>query len=165
MTLNLTLVNSNLIVQTSDFRLTAGRGIRSHTAQKQTVLQYRDFRHVIRLLATAYAEKDVAIAAVNQGKVLRILEKPLDGELTRAVGDRFRGAPGNDRARDAGVLQHLHTVAIEDVEGLERLAAGADVERAVGEDAVDVEDREAQPAGALVEIHSRRPGRRADRGR
>ena len=43
----------------------------------------RDFRHVIRLLATAYAEKDVAIAAVNHGKVLRILEKPLDGEATR----------------------------------------------------------------------------------
>jgi len=43
----------------------------------------RDYRHVIRLLATAYAEKDVAIAAVNQGKVLRILEKPLDGESTR----------------------------------------------------------------------------------
>src|SRR6478609_8852593 len=43
----------------------------------------RDFRHVIRLLATAYAEKDVAIAAVNQGKVMRILEKPLDGEATR----------------------------------------------------------------------------------
>ena len=43
----------------------------------------RDFRHVIRLLATAYAEKDVAIAAVNQGKVLRILEKPLDGDATR----------------------------------------------------------------------------------
>ncbi|HVE54427.1 MAG TPA: hybrid sensor histidine kinase/response regulator [Ramlibacter sp.] len=43
----------------------------------------RDFRHVVRLLATAYAEKDVAIAAVNQGKVLRILEKPLDGDATR----------------------------------------------------------------------------------
>jgi two-component system, response regulator PhcR len=43
----------------------------------------RDYRHVIRLLATAYAEKDVAIAAVNQGKVLRILEKPLDGDTTR----------------------------------------------------------------------------------
>lgn len=43
----------------------------------------RDFRHVVRLLATAYAEKEVAIAAVNQGKVLRILEKPLDGESTR----------------------------------------------------------------------------------
>ncbi|MBC7603177.1 MAG: response regulator, partial [Ramlibacter sp.] len=42
-----------------------------------------DFRHVVRLLATAYAEKDVAIAAVNQGKVLRILEKPLDEDSTR----------------------------------------------------------------------------------
>jgi two-component system response regulator PhcR len=45
----------------------------------------RDFRHVVRLLATAYAEKDVAIAAVNQGKVLRILEKPLDEEQTRGA--------------------------------------------------------------------------------
>jgi two-component system response regulator PhcR len=44
---------------------------------------HRDYRHVVRLLATAYAEKDVAIAAVNLGKVFRILEKPLDGETTR----------------------------------------------------------------------------------
>ena len=43
----------------------------------------RDHRQLVRLLATAYAEKDVAIAAVNQGKVLRILEKPLDEEITR----------------------------------------------------------------------------------
>ena len=43
----------------------------------------RDHRHVIRLLATAYAEKDVAIAAVNDAKVLRILEKPLDEPTTR----------------------------------------------------------------------------------
>ncbi len=43
----------------------------------------RDYRHIVRLLATAYAEKDVAIAAVNQGKVLRILEKPLEDEATR----------------------------------------------------------------------------------
>jgi two-component system response regulator PhcR len=43
----------------------------------------REHRHLVRLLATAYAEKDVAIAAVNQGKVLRILEKPLDEQLTR----------------------------------------------------------------------------------
>jgi two-component system, response regulator PhcR len=43
----------------------------------------REHRHVVRMLATAYAEKDVAIAAVNQGKVLRILEKPLDEAQTR----------------------------------------------------------------------------------
>jgi two-component system, response regulator PhcR len=43
----------------------------------------REYRHLVRLLATAYAEKDVAIAAVNVGKVFRILEKPLDDALTR----------------------------------------------------------------------------------
>src|SRR3569623_2600881 len=45
----------------------------------------RDFRHVVRLLATAFAETDVAIVAVTQGKVMRILEKPLDEEETRAA--------------------------------------------------------------------------------
>lgn len=43
----------------------------------------RDFRHLVRLLATAYAEKDVTIAAVNDGQVFRILEKPLDEAVTR----------------------------------------------------------------------------------
>lgn len=43
----------------------------------------REHRHLVRLLVTAYAEKDVAIAAVNQGQVLRILEKPLEDEPTR----------------------------------------------------------------------------------
>ena len=45
----------------------------------------RDHRHVVRLMVTAFAEKDVAIAAVNQGQVFRILEKPLDLALTRAT--------------------------------------------------------------------------------
>ncbi|MES2783885.1 MAG: hybrid sensor histidine kinase/response regulator [Pseudomonadota bacterium] len=44
---------------------------------------HRDHRHIIRLLATAYAERDVAIAAINQGRVMRILEKPLTDEVTR----------------------------------------------------------------------------------
>ncbi len=43
----------------------------------------REHRHLVRLLVTAYAEKDMAIAAINQGQVLRILEKPLDDEPTR----------------------------------------------------------------------------------
>ncbi|MDB5875404.1 MAG: putative histidine kinase, atypical hybrid, partial [Ramlibacter sp.] len=43
----------------------------------------REHRHLVRLLATAYAEKEVAIAAVNQGQVLRILEKPLEEQSTR----------------------------------------------------------------------------------
>lgn len=42
-----------------------------------------EFRHLVRLLATAYAEKEVAIAAVNDGQVFRILEKPLEEAQTR----------------------------------------------------------------------------------
>ncbi len=38
----------------------------------------REFRHLVPLLLTAHADKDVAIAAVNEGRVLRILEKPLN---------------------------------------------------------------------------------------
>ena len=45
----------------------------------------RDHRHVVRLLATAYAEKDVAVAAINQGRVLQILEKPFDEAQVRSV--------------------------------------------------------------------------------
>lgn len=33
---------------------------------------------VVRLLVTAYAEKDLAIAAINHGRVFRILEKPFE---------------------------------------------------------------------------------------
>lgn len=43
----------------------------------------RDHRHVVRLLATAYADKDVAVAAINEGRVLRILEKPFDDTQVR----------------------------------------------------------------------------------
>ncbi len=45
----------------------------------------RRYGHVARLLVSAYADKDVAMAAVNQGQVQQILEKPLDQERTRQV--------------------------------------------------------------------------------
>ena len=69
--------SSGIGVLVTDYRMPERDGMKLlHAVQ-------RDFRHVIRLLATAYAEKDVAIAAVNQVRVLRILEKPLDGGTTR----------------------------------------------------------------------------------
>ncbi len=43
----------------------------------------RLYPHVARLLVSAYADKDVAMSAVNQGQVEKILEKPLDDALTR----------------------------------------------------------------------------------
>lgn len=44
---------------------------------------HREHRHVVRLLASAYADKDVVVAAVNQGRVMRILEKPFDYDQVR----------------------------------------------------------------------------------
>lgn len=41
--------------------------------------------HVVRVLMSAYADKDVALQAVNLGRVEHILEKPLDEALTRQV--------------------------------------------------------------------------------
>ncbi len=43
----------------------------------------RQWRHLVPLLSTAYADKDMAIAAVNEGRVFRILEKPLDEPAAR----------------------------------------------------------------------------------
>jgi two-component system response regulator PhcR len=53
--------------------------------------------HVARLLVSAYADKDVAMAAVNRGHVQQILEKPLEPERTRqalreALADSVRAA-------------------------------------------------------------------------
>lgn len=69
----------------------------------------REFRHVIRLLATAFADKDLAIAAVNEGRVLRILEKPLDEPKTA------------DALREALALYRAH--ALERVLNEGRVAA------------------------------------------
>jgi two-component system, response regulator PhcR len=64
-------------VLVTDYRMPERDGLKLlHAVQ-------RDYRHLVRLLVTAYAGKEVAMAAVNQGKVLRILEKPLDQAETR----------------------------------------------------------------------------------
>ena len=64
-------------VLVTDYRMPEHDGVKLLQAVQ------RDYRHLVRMLATAYAGKEVAIAAVNEGKVLRILEKPLDDALTR----------------------------------------------------------------------------------
>ena len=60
--------------------------------------------HVSRLLVSAYADKDIAMAAVNQGQVERILEKPLDEALTRqTLREALRSC--RDRLRDRELLE------------------------------------------------------------
>lgn len=66
-----------LAVVVTDYRMPARDGLDLLRLIQQS------HRHLVRLMATAYAEKDVAIAAINEGQVFRVLEKPLDGPQTR----------------------------------------------------------------------------------
>jgi len=63
----------------------------------------RLYPHVARLLVSAYADKDVAMSAVNQGQVEKILEKPLDDALTRQAL-REALASSLRRARDQSLI-------------------------------------------------------------
>lgn len=64
----------------------------------------REYEHISRLLMSAYADKDVALAAVNQGRVEQILEKPLDETVTRQAL-RDASAACHRRLRDQALLR------------------------------------------------------------
>ena len=62
-------------------------------------------RQVVRLLASAYADKDVAVAAINQGRVMQILEKPFD-ELQIRASLREALAQFEQREQDQTLLEN-----------------------------------------------------------
>ena len=68
-----------IAVLITDYRMPMKNGLQLLRAAQS------EHRHVVRLLATAYAEKDIAMAAINQGRVLQILEKPFDEAQVRSV--------------------------------------------------------------------------------
>ena len=53
-----------------------------------------DYPHIVRILVTAYADKDMLLETVNTGEVFRILEKPIAvadvREVLRLAGERYR---------------------------------------------------------------------------
>lgn len=53
-----------------------------------------EFPQIVRILVTAYADKDMLLETVNTGEVFRILEKPIGvadvREILRLAGERFR---------------------------------------------------------------------------
>ena len=69
----------DIAVLITDYRMPMKSGLQLLRAAQS------EHRHVVRLLATAYAEKDIAVAAINQGRVLQILEKPFDEAQVRSV--------------------------------------------------------------------------------
>ena len=67
----------------------------------------------------------------------------LDLQIRRALLDAARAPARDDRERNAALLEHAHAEPVAHVEDLRLLAAAVVDEPAVGQDAVDVEDREA----------------------
>lgn len=68
---------AEIAVLVTDFRMPGRNGLDLLRAAQA------GHRHVVRLMATAYAEKEVAMAAINQGRVQQILEKPFDNAQVR----------------------------------------------------------------------------------
>src|SRR5258705_13884683 len=68
-----------------------------------------------------------------------------DAELAHPPGHRRRGASRDDRDLDAGAPRGLYGQSVTDVKVLDLLARGAVDEDAVGEDAIHVENQEADP--------------------
>jgi len=54
----------------------------------------QEYPHIVRILVTAYADKDMLLKTVNSGEVFRILEKPLAvaeiRDVLRLAGERHR---------------------------------------------------------------------------
>jgi two-component system, response regulator PhcR len=68
----------------------------------------RDYPHLVRILVTAYADKEVLLETINGGDIFRILEKPLDANTVR---DALRLASENARER---ALRRQSLLAIEE---------------------------------------------------
>lgn len=115
--------------------------------------------HISRLLISAYADKAVAMAAVNQGQVEQILEKPLDETYTRQV---LRKALTNGQRRaeeraqldnrastlreTLGFLAHEASTPLATVRGYLSAMKDRHVEHPAGE------------PGAAAQIVQRKPG-------
>ncbi|MFZ4288380.1 hybrid sensor histidine kinase/response regulator [Variovorax sp. HJSM1_2] len=91
--------SADIAVLLTDYRMPQRHGL------ELLRLAQRDHRNVVRVLVTAYAEKNMAITAVNEGDVYRILEKPLDEALTRST---LRQALAQHRQRSFERAMHEH---------------------------------------------------------
>lgn len=78
---------SEIAVLVTDFRLPGRNG--DHLLREAA----QRYPHIVRILVTAYADKEMLIETVNSGEVFRILEKPLRAntlrELLQLAFDRY----------------------------------------------------------------------------
>jgi len=80
--------HATISVLVTDFRMPGRDG---GDLLRQVSLEYPQ---IVRILVTAYADKDILLETVNNGEVFRILEKPVTvadvREVLRLAGERYR---------------------------------------------------------------------------
>lgn len=143
---------AEVAVLMSDHRMPGGDGV-------WLLSQVHDrFPHVVRLLVTAYADKDMALAAVNRGHVQQILEKPLDEAQTRRAL-RQALAEGMERARERALLER-RAAALRETLGFLAHEMNTPLATVSGYLAVMRERHEAAPPDddAVAHLAQRRPG-------
>lgn len=114
--------------------------------------------HVARLLVSAYADKDVAMAAVNRGHVQQILEKPLEPERTRRA---LREAlAGSVRAARERALVERRAAALRDTLGFLAHEVATPLATVCGYLTALRDRHQAAPHDEAAEAHlaQRRPG-------
>src|SRR5690606_23823607 len=84
--------------------------------------------------------------------VFAALVQVLDAEVLCAALDHRSGAAADDGAGHAGGDQHLDAVAVQGVEGLEFAAVDQEIQTAIGEDSVHVENGQFHRLGALLQV-------------
>lgn len=143
---------AEVAVLLSDYRMPGDDGVRLLTQVRER------HPHIVRLLVTAYADKAVALAAVNQGHVQQILEKPLDEALMRTAL-RSALAESQRAARESQLLAR-RAAALRDTLGFLAHEVGTPLATVRGYLTAMRERHEAAPPDedAVAHLAQRRPG-------
>lgn len=113
----------------------------------------RDHPHIVCMLATAYADKQVLLELINAGSLFRLLEKPLEtNELLRAL--ELAVQAGRARAaRRLGLMAIDESLAFLEHELNTPLAAVANFARGIERRATALHGEEAEIAEAAALMH------------
>ena len=113
----------------------------------------RHYPHIVCMLATAYADKQVLLELINAGSLFRLLEKPLEtNELMRAL--ELAVQAGRARAaRRLGLMAIDESLAFLEHELNTPLAAVANFARGIERRATALHGEEAEIAEAAALMH------------
>ena len=113
----------------------------------------RDHPHIVCMLATAYADKQVLLELINAGSLFRLLEKPLDtAELLRCLALAVQAGRAR-AARRLGLMAIDESLAFLEHELNTPLAAVANFARGIERRATALHGDEAEIAEAAALMH------------